>query len=938
MLITSWLNKSAMSHCTHMIWVVVLLLSMTMIGCDQAEKYTDIEYIQRAKDYLDKNDLLASSIELKNALQLSPDNTEARWLLGQVYFDLGKSDYAIKEFLRARNLGLPRSEWVIFVAKSYMDLARYEDLIKSIQPEENDSRNIQAEIHALRAQAYISMKQNDHAGNEISNARRKLSGDENIEVLLAEARLSALKGELPAAILQVEKSLEIDPENPDALVARAELYRYEKKYDDAITHFTKALSINPYHQVARLGRAALFLGQKKYDKAEKDLLQASKNHADVIPLRYLRALLLFHKGEYQASQNLLESILRVSSSHLQSQLLLGTVAYASGKHEVASRMLAKYLSSVPGHLPAMKLQGASLLKLDSPDKAIALLEPLAKIVQDDPQLLTLLGTAYSQSGNNNKAVEYIDRATKLDPDLAELRTQLAIVHLAGGDIEGAKTELEAALHMDEGFIEANMLMILTDIRAGRYDEAIRLAGIMVEKYPDNPVPYNLMAIANLGKKNLAEVRSHLQMALKKDPVFIPAIMNLANLDLQEGHPQDARKRYEEILKLDEKHFQAIESLARLEFDGGNQKEGIKWYTAAHEINPGAIEPSVRLVNHYISIGDKLKALSIAKQLVAEQATNPIALRVLGTTQFAANKDDNAVKTFEKLSAALKDSADAQYLLAEAYFKNRDYTASRKAAANVLELESDHLLAMFLLAKIEVFEGKEDRAMDVAFKIQEKHPNLPVGFRIEGDILYKKGSLDQALAAYEKSYAREGNADLALVIAKLRGHRGDKPGALDILKLWLNDHTDDTRVRLMLASELQQQGDTDKSIAEYEIVRAAQPKNTFVWNNLAWLYFEKDDTRCVEFAEQAYKQAPKSSVVADTLGWILWHKGDKNRALALLQEAVAQSPGHLAAKYHLAVVLAASGTKDEAIRILDEVLGNKEFPEYDKALELRGRLN
>ena len=49
--------------------------------------YTDIEHVQRAKDFQDSQQFDAVTIELKNALSKNPENVEARWMLGLAYLD-----------------------------------------------------------------------------------------------------------------------------------------------------------------------------------------------------------------------------------------------------------------------------------------------------------------------------------------------------------------------------------------------------------------------------------------------------------------------------------------------------------------------------------------------------------------------------------------------------------------------------------------------------------------------------------------------------------------------------------------------------------------------------------------------------------------------------------------------------------------------------------
>ena len=83
--------------------VVYMLLAFTLVACD-ADK-NEAELVTSAKEYVAKKELRAAIIELKNTLQENPKNAEARYLLGQVNYQVGDMPAAEKEFDRALDYG-----------------------------------------------------------------------------------------------------------------------------------------------------------------------------------------------------------------------------------------------------------------------------------------------------------------------------------------------------------------------------------------------------------------------------------------------------------------------------------------------------------------------------------------------------------------------------------------------------------------------------------------------------------------------------------------------------------------------------------------------------------------------------------------------------------------------------------------------------------------
>src|SRR5207244_3772507 len=97
--------------------------------------------------------------------------------------------------------------------------------------------------------------------------------------------------------------------------------------------------------------------------------------------------------------------------------------------------------------------------------------------------------------------------------------------------------------------------------------------------------------------------------------------------------------------------------------------------------------------------------------------------------------------------------------------------------------------------------------------------------------------------------------------------------------------------LLLGQIHQQQGDDNAARTDYEHALAVAPTYAAAANNLAWLLSEKfgDNARAFQLAEMANKVAPDEPHVEDTLGWLLVKRGDYQRAVTLLKDAVEKLP-------------------------------------------------
>jgi predicted Zn-dependent protease len=113
----------------------------------------------------------------------------------------------------------------------------------------------------------------------------------------------------------------------------------------------------------------------------------------------------------------------------------------------------------------------------------------------------------------------------------------------------------------------------------------------------------------------------------------------------------------------------------------------------------------------------------------------------------------------------------------------------------------------------------------------------------------------------------------------------------------------------------------------------------VLNNLAYLYAENFDSKAeaLKLAQKAYRHAPGSPVVMDTLGYALLLNGRAEEARQMLDKAVARLPGNPTILYHLALACQKLGKKDEAVAYLKKALALGEFPEMVRTRTLLEKL-
>jgi len=128
------------------------------------------------------------------------------------------------------------------------------------------------------------------------------------------------------------------------------------------------------------------------------------------------------------------------------------------------------------------------------------------------------------------------------------------------------------------------------------------------------------------------------------------------------------------------------------------------------------------------------------------------------------------------------------------------------------------------------------------------------------------------------------------------------------------------------------GDRVAATAAYRAALRREPDNALALNNFAFFLCADPGAvdEALDLAERAYGRAPTSPAVADTLGWVLYLKGDLERAETLILEALRRLPDNAQVHYHLGMVYVRRGKTAEARRELEEALKSADLEEAAEA--------
>lgn len=904
----------------------MVLLSL-QFGCGMGSSSPE-EHMQKAIEYQQSGDSKAAIIELKNVLKQEPDNSNARWMLGNLYLEVGDGESAIKELSRAVQLGIKGAENEHPLVRAYFMRGRFQDALDQLEGEEKT-----AEVLVLRGQGLLGLKKTEEAKSEFEAALEMDAA--SLDALLGLATIHLQLGDTDNGLAQVEKALAVDNGFSRAWLLKGDILFVLQQPDAAIEAFQKATDDEGLKLQAALGVARVQVSQKNFAAAGAELKKVLTELPEHPMANYLQAVIYAQEDNLEAANLALQTVFKRSVDYPPALLLMGSVSYRLGQMEQAGNYLSRLVASQPSHIPGRKLLASVRIASGQVMEAIEILEPVVDETTRDAALLAQLGGAYLKIGKLEKGSDFLERAALIAPDNAPIKTQLAITKLQTGKIDEAIHELEVVVAMDDPPDMAEILLVSHRLRSGDFMGALKIVTALIEREPDNPVAYNLQGATFLQLKRPDDAKKAYLTALEKKGDFHPAAMNLANLAIQNNDEELAKGYLKGILSQDDSYEPALISLAKMEEAGGDLESVVALLEKARAGNPKALQSRLLLANYYLRVGPAARAKVIIDEAKSNYPESPPVQFLYARISNVTGDYSEAINTLNPLLEREPENVDFLLQMSVAQLATKNIEQARELLQKIMGIDSNYPPAIAGMFSVEMATKNYSEAEKLAKHLVVQNPESALGYTLMGDLFSQSMAYEKARTNYKRAQEIAPSSNLVSKLFQVEKAAGNLSAGIDILGQWVAKHPKDDFIAALYASNQQQVGNSIEAKKAYQSLLEKKPENVGVLNNLAWLYYEEGDLkRALELAEKAWRLAPGRAEVIDTYGWILLDS-DKKKALFYLGQAAELMPESGDIQFHLAAALVANDKKKNAEAILSSILaeGAPGFSEKDKAKAL-----
>ena len=888
------------------------------------------------------DNLSTKIIELRTALQKSPDDAKLFEQLGQTELRAAEFASAEKNLRRAIDKGMSLDANLPALTDALIGQGEFGRLVSEFKVFIDDSKSnthVKAIALAASGTAQLRLSLFNDAKQSFEQALKLDPANAMAKAGLAGVSLS--KDDLAAARTLLAPLIVDGSQSADAYIINAVLLSREGKLSDARIELGKAIAIKPYDQQVLSSRLLMTIELGDYKTAKAELAQMRKSGANSVANAYASALLNFREGEPVQAREQILAVLKDAPRYLPAIKLAGQIALRNDELLQAERYSKSLIEQNPKLDDGYVLLVQTYLKMGMPSRAIQSVP--AAMAQKTANVFLLADLAQAKLAVNDPtgAKLLLDQAAKLAPASDAIQTLGATSKIDAGDFTGGIRQLEAAAAADPSSVLSNIALTQIFIDAKQYDKAANYIKAIEKKQPKNAAAQYFNGIIAVRKGAANDAVKCFESALLLDPKHQPTLTAYAELDMSQGKFELAKARFENALKDDPKNIDYLILLANISRSSGADPAAVlSYYSRAKAVAPNLPAVAKAQAQYLMSIDRLPQALEVI-ETAKRTSPNDQSLLILNARALAANADAaGGIRIANQLIAADPSSAFNYQLLGDMRSKLSDYAGALKDYQKAGELSPQSVSIQYAIANALIKLGKKSDAESIAAKIQNDFPKSAEGWFLAGDIAATTKSYSAAALAYKTALGKQQRPDYVVKLYRALFEQKKFDDATTELRNWWAKNPADLSVANAIAEINAEAGRLPEAAALYKEVLEKKPDDVAALNNAAATLHRLKKPEALGLAQRALQIAPGAPAVLDTVGVITRDLGDHKKGMEYFRSALTIAPNMTEARFHLAQSLVSIGDKEGARKELAEVIRQKEITDpgiLKQAVELNGSL-
>lgn len=401
-------------------------------------------------------------------------------------------------------------------------------------------------------------------------------------------------------------------------------------------------------------------------------------------------------------------------------------------------------------------------------------------------------------------------------------------------------------------------------------------------------------------------------------------------DLMRDAPKDVVVRVDHgrLLMAEGKFADATNDLQRVVADAADSAEahyflamaywqnGELWqanvaFQDALKVSPGSSIALQALVRLSLAQGNALNAQSYAQELVQKFPADPTDRELLAGV-LAQQGQLTQAEGQNLIAKQLAPNDPIVHLsLGQIYSAEKKWPQAQKEFESALELGPHNTRALEQLAGFLTARNQAPQALLRVRQYVATNPNDENGHMVLGALNYRLKNYGSAQAELERAVQLDPKSLEAYVqLSRVAEAQGKDDLAIASYQKALGLQPRSAPLATSLGNRYLAKNDLQAAQKYYRQALESDPNFAVANANLAWLDAQQGKSLDValSMAQKARSLMPDTPSVTDTLGWILYKRGNSAGAIPLFEECVRKSPDSAEYHYHFGLALLATGEK------------------------------
>lgn len=741
--------------------------------------------------------------------------------------------------------------------------------------------------------------------------------------------------------------------NPQKYVDAGNRFLQARKLDDASINFRKAIQKDPNLAEAYFGLGKVFLQQGRareaYAALNRTVELAPENMAAKQSLATLA--LAGYLGDRRRPKNLYDQLNKLAADFLKRDpnsydglRLKAYITLNDNQRADAIGYFRKALQAKP-HDPEMTVALAQVLFQEGPTSGEGekMLTDLIQQHKDAGPAYDALYRYYSISKRPVDAENILKNKVAANPKQAGYLLQLADHYRRAGKVPEMKATIATMLNDPKTFPKGLMFAgdfynqrgdreqalqnyeqgakapssdqlayqkraVATLTALGRSDEALSLTDEALRTHGKDPELHMTRALILLSQKKADPAFAELQQMDQNQQNNAAVKYQLGRALLLKGKTSEATKSWQESAKLQPNYLEPKVALGSLALDNRRYEEAQRWADQVISLSPGNLSAQIVRVNALQGLGRAAEAKTLLTQLRQQAPGNAAIEQEYAFLTLRENNPAEAEKIFRSIYTPGQENVRPLTGLVEALFVQKRNDEALHVLQNDLTKAPGRPSVQMLLANSFLAAGQPESAVHALEQMGTAHPDLPqVPMRL-GQIEGGRGNWEAALADFQK--------------ARQLAPQSTEP--------------------VIAKAEVEERlGRNNEARQDYQAVLKTEPTNLVALNNLAYMTADSGGNleEALRMITTASQKLPKQPNLSDTLGYVYLKQKKVNSALQVFGNLAHQYPANATFRFHHALALIESGSKEQARKELEAALADKPAPDLaSKIREALGRVS